>query len=97
MLDSFNFDVFSRVNIKYLVQIVIGMQQCYESEFRCPTEYYCKSRALLCDGWPDCVDESDEEDCPGLYEIFLRLNEHAKRCCLILWFKKKLHDKGDGS
>ena len=35
---------------------------CKSYQFRCP-DGLCIGKGLLCDGWPDCIDSSDEHSC----------------------------------
>ena len=37
--------------------------ECSETEFQCKDKKRCVDIRRMCDGYADCLDESDEEDC----------------------------------
>ena len=42
--------------------------KCTEDEFKCwSVDGHCIPLTYLCDGYPDCVDQSDEKSVCGLY------------------------------
>ena len=37
--------------------------ECSETEFQCKDKKRCVDIRRICDAYPDCLDQSDEEDC----------------------------------
>ncbi|KAF3703311.1 SCO-spondin Precursor [Channa argus] len=77
----------------------VTVQQCKSGQFACQHSEECVSVSLLCDGRPDCKDDSDEINCgtastsgfPGLQNTTSstgRPGFHA------LWFTTTSHDGG---
>ena len=42
-----------------------GTDTCKEEEFKCIKTGHCIPNNFKCDGYFDCIDKSDEKDCPG--------------------------------
>ena len=43
---------------------LLDLLQCSDSKFKCVTSGYCIEQNLKCDGKLNCLDGSDEVNCP---------------------------------
>ncbi|XP_072572554.1 suppressor of tumorigenicity 14 protein homolog isoform X3 [Paramormyrops kingsleyae] len=71
----------------------------YDPVNPCPNQFACASgfciaKQLHCDGWNDCGDRSDEEQCKCDHEQFSCANG---RCKPLYWVCDSVNDCGDGS
>lgn len=75
-------------------------EKCSSSEFRCENGQ-CISPSLRCDGIHDCLDHSDEEDCPVARPLRCPSGEvkcpRSGECVLAAWICDHDLDCKDGS